>query len=214
MPHLHQDTVHSAPGSPGVVVCLRVSRTVWRMENSLHPNLARLAASYQQILGRLNRGELTLPHAHAEIRELIARDDEGVQWTINPRDGGWLFLSRNGEWMPAKPPASGFATMTPHDLRAMANDVPVAYNPDWDLALVQVAAPASGLVGSTRRSTRISFDTRDVKFRVAIVAVFVAALVALAVAVTSRRVDVIAPGPIVPLAPITTNPMVTTLPTQ
>jgi hypothetical protein len=184
------------------------------VENSLHPNLARLAASYQQILGRLNTGTIDLAHAHLEIRELIARDDEGVQWTINPRDGGWLFLSRNGDWMPATPPPSGFATLTPHDLRDFTNEAPVAYNPDWDLALARVETPATGLVGSTRRAARSSFDTRDTKFRVAVAAAAVVALLVFAVMLKSNRTELIAPGPIVPLSPIPTTPMVTTLPSQ
>ncbi len=111
------------------------------MENTLHPNLARIAATYQQILGRLSRGEVDLVHAHSEIRDLIARDDQGVQWTINPRDGGWLFLSRNGSWMPADPPRSGYATITPHDLRELNNEHVVAYNPDWDITLQKVEQP-------------------------------------------------------------------------
>jgi hypothetical protein len=164
------------------------------VENSLHPNLARIAAAYQQILGRLSRDELDLVHAHSEIRDLIARDDQGVQWTINPRDGGWLFLSRNGEWMPATPPRSGFATMTPHDLREMNGETPVAYNPDWDITLTKVEPAVR---------TALSLEhTAGVWRKVALVAA-VAAVAALLWSIATRSNEEIAPG-----AP---QPAVTTL---
>jgi hypothetical protein len=167
------------------------------VNHTLHPNLARLAASYQQILGRLQRNEVDLPHAHVEIRELVARDDEGVQWTINPVDGGWLFLSRSGEWLPATPPESGFATITPHDLRAAAGDMPVSYNADWDLSLERVEDNGSGLKGSTRR--RNSFGDIAPATPWKWIAVGAAVLVALLLVFTAFRSEpvLIAPGPIV-----------------
>lgn len=119
---------------------------------TLHPNLARIAASYREICGRLERGQVDLTRAHVEIRELVARDDDGVQWTINPRDGGWMYLARTGQWTPGEPPRSGYATLTPHDLRAQAGDLPVGYNPDWELSATVVKEPQSNsLRGSTRR---------------------------------------------------------------
>jgi hypothetical protein len=167
------------------------------VENSLHPNLARLAASYQQILGRLNTGTINLAQAHVEIRELVARDDEGVQWTINPRDGGWLFLSRNGEWMPAAPPASGFATLTPHDLRNFTNEAPVAYNPDWDLSLQRVDAPTEGLVGATRRAASVTASPINRRTAVLIAGVVAVGLASLSWLLFSRDTEMLAPGPIV-----------------
>ncbi len=167
------------------------------VETSLHPNLARIAASYQQILGRMQRGELSVTHAHVEIRELIARDDDGVQWTINPEDGGWLFLSRSGSWMPADPPRSGYATLTPHDLRSVAGDMPVAYNPDWDLTMQRAADSSDGLRGSTRRRPSIATQSRVQVWRWVAIAAAAAIAVLMLWSIVNRDVELIAPGPIV-----------------
>lgn len=167
------------------------------VETSLHPNLARIAASYQQILGRMQRGELSVTHAHVEIRELIARDDDGVQWTINPADGGWLFLSRNGSWMPADPPKSGYATLTPHDLRAVAGDMPVAYNPDWDLTMQRAAESRNGLRGSTRRRVPAIAQSKVQVWRWVVIAAAAAIAALMLWTLAGRDAELIAPGPIV-----------------
>lgn len=158
----------------------------------MHPNLARIAASYQQILGRISRGEIDLVRAHGEIRELVARDDQGVQWTINPRDGGWMFLSRNGQWMPADPPREGFATMTPHDLREMNQQMPVAYNPDWDITMEKATAQH----GATHATALVPGSKKRVRILVAAMAAIGLAILVWAVA--SHKTEMIAPGPIVP----------------
>jgi hypothetical protein len=175
------------------------------VNRTLHPNLARLAASYQQILGRLQRNEIDLPHAHVEIRELVARDDEGVQWTINPVDGGWLFLSRSGEWRPSPPPESGFATITPHDLRHAAGELPVSYNADWDLQMERVEDVGTGLKGSTRRRNSSGQIAPGTPWKW--IAVGVVVLIGLLLLATAVRVkpEMIAPGPIVQM-PIVSTP--------
>lgn len=190
------NVVHTPATAPfGAVAYFWDLRTVRAVENTLHPNLARIAATYQQILGRHSRGEITLTTAHGEIRELVARDDEGVQWTINPRDGGWLFLSRNGQWMPADPPRSGFATMTPHDLRGMNNQHAVAYNPDWDITLEK--AEGQRLIAAAERTGARAQKRIKIVVGVAVVLM----LAALAWSYANREVSKIAPG-----APAATQP--------
>lgn len=82
----------------------------------LHPNLARIAVSYQDIAKSYANGSIDAATATVRARELVARDDTGVMWTINPRDGGWLRCLHNGTWVPGEPPREGFANLTPWQL--------------------------------------------------------------------------------------------------
>jgi hypothetical protein len=160
---------------------------------TLHPNLARLVAAYQQILGRLQRGEIDVTQANVEIRELVARDDDGVQWTINPRDGGWLYLSRRGTWEAGEPPRSGFATLTAHDLRAQAGQLPVAYNPDWDIDVTPAAA--NGVRGVLRSpAVRREQHAEARRGRWVVFAAAIAAVAAAMWVVTNGDGAPIAPG--------------------
>ena len=79
----------------------------------LHPNLARIAVSYQDLAKNYANGVIDASTATVLARELVARDDSGVMWTINPRDGGWLRCLHNGTWVPGDPPRDGFANLTP-----------------------------------------------------------------------------------------------------
>lgn len=160
---------------------------------SLHPNLARVAATYQRICERFARGELDSVSAGVEIRELVARDDEGVQWTINPRDGGWLYLSKMGSWAPGVPPTSGLATLTPHDVSTGASGAK-RYNPDDDITWAKADDDAGdGLRGVTRRSAyqppREIRRPRWLYPTVAALAVCVAIVLALAALSIARGVE-------------------------
>ena len=119
----------------------------------LHPNLARLAASYQEICERFALGSIDAVQSSAEVRDLVARDDDGVQWTINPRDGGWLYMSMQNGWQPGTPPTSGLATLTAHDVTARSSlGSEIRYNPDDSIAWSEVDESAEGLRGATRRA--------------------------------------------------------------
>jgi len=86
------------------------------MSKPLHPNLARLAASYDEIIERYANGALSAAAARAEIATLVARDDDGILWSIDPDSGQWLRRTRSGDLVPGEPPSYGLATPTPHDL--------------------------------------------------------------------------------------------------
>ena len=66
-------------------------------EPTLHPNLAKLAAAYDEILDRIARGQVTSVAARAEIAQLEARDDQGVRWNIDPDTGEWVRKTALGE---------------------------------------------------------------------------------------------------------------------
>jgi hypothetical protein len=152
---------------------------------TLHPNLARAAVAYQRICERLARHEIDVVAANREIQALIVRDDEGLAWTINPGDGGWLYWSRAGAWVAADPPTSGLATLTPYDLR---NDpAGAAMNPDADLTFRRVEdGTGTNLVGSTRRKAR---QQRPLKRPRWIYPVLVGVLVAILTFVALARLD-------------------------
>lgn len=85
-------------------------------ETTLHPNLAKSAAAYDELHERLERGQVSSSAAIKEAAELIARDDEGVRWRIDPTVGGWTRETLDGAWVVDTPPSYGLATTTPHDL--------------------------------------------------------------------------------------------------
>lgn len=123
-----------------------------RAQLALHPNLARIAVEYQRICERFAHGALDEAAANREIQHLIARDDEGVAWTINPTDGGWLYWSRKNTWIPADPPQSGLASLTPYDLYADGSIDPS--NPDAAIRFTVAPVVDDELRGSTRRDAQ------------------------------------------------------------
>jgi len=86
------------------------------MSKPLHPNLARLAASYDMIFERFSSGSIDVKQAKSEIAALSARDDQGVIWSIDPDSGKWLRLTRSGQTIEDEPPTYGLATATPFEL--------------------------------------------------------------------------------------------------
>lgn len=86
------------------------------MSESLHPNLARIAAAYDLIQLRFDSGELDAVAARAEMANLMARDDHGVSWRIHPDTGQWERQTLQGRWVADRPPTWGLATMHTHDV--------------------------------------------------------------------------------------------------
>ena len=80
------------------------------MSENLHPNIARIAARYDQILVELNQGLVTPEVARDLIYQLEARDDHGVRWTIDPATGNFLRRTAFGELIPDTPPSYGVDT--------------------------------------------------------------------------------------------------------
>ena len=112
----------------------------------LHPNLARIAAAYQDLTNAYAAGRVTSQQAALFARELVARDDEGTQWTINSRDGGWLRFTRSGEWVSDTPPSQGVATLS-------AWDVSDASGPETAISYQTVGHPAAGAATGLRNAT-------------------------------------------------------------
>lgn len=96
----------------------------------LHPDLARIAERYQRIRSQQLQGQMSAARAAQALAELVARDDTGTMWQINPRDGGWMYLGRDGRWKPGEPPKSGLATATAFSLDRAAGHAPRWDNPD------------------------------------------------------------------------------------
>lgn len=118
--------------------------------NTLHPNLARIAASYDLIVERFRRGELSAQEADTHIRSLVARDDDGVVWSIDPSSGAWLRETVSGEQVQDTPPGYGVVTVTPFDV----SDPQGVYNPDHRVRFAPVDESRLLGEGSLRGSTR------------------------------------------------------------
>lgn len=123
------------------------------MTELLHPNLAKIAATYDQICERLARGELTPAKARAEIAQLEARDDEGVRWSLHPDTGTWVRKTAFGDVeFDASPPTHGFAGFDAFDLSPNTT----AFNPRDRLTYQRVvdSQPSPGsLYGATRHAS-------------------------------------------------------------
>lgn len=115
--------------------------------SALHPNLARIAAAYDEIIMAFGSGLVSAPQARARIEALTARDDNGVEWSIDPDNGDWRYMTRDGRFEYADPPTWGLATLTPHDLGSGSKD------PDTRISFYEVdQALQTGLAGATRRN--------------------------------------------------------------
>lgn len=126
-----------------------------RDEQTLHPNLGRIAAAYDDIVDKHTRGLLTASAARGQALALHARDDHGIIWRINPDTSKWEHKTRTQEWKTAIPPAYGLATSTAFDVAP--NPASRAFNPDSRINFHQVDEsllhPPSSLEGSTRRKS-------------------------------------------------------------
>lgn len=116
---------------------------------SMHPNLARIAAAYDQICEAFAAGLIDADMAQDRIRALAARDDNGVVWTIDPATGDWLYRTVDGQLVVGTPPMYGFATPNAHDVTRNS----VVANPSDRLTHIAVddsLTPPGALAGSTR----------------------------------------------------------------
>jgi hypothetical protein len=119
--------------------------------DSLHPNLSRIAAEYDEVIARFERREINSMQAKGQMLALIARDDNGTQWRLNPENGRWQYQTLGREWVYSVPPAYGYATPTAFDVTRSST----VTNPDHRISFHQVDEsllhPPTSLAGSTRR---------------------------------------------------------------
>lgn len=117
---------------------------------SLHPNLARIAAEYDEIVLQAQLGHLTPEQANAQISRLVAKDDQGLDWSINPITGNWVYKNFKGELVEASPPEFGFTSPTPRDIGS-----PSVKDFDSRLSFHEVNEESlneGSVLGATRRS--------------------------------------------------------------
>lgn len=151
---------------------------------SLHPNLARLASAYDDIISRHQRREISASQARSDILALIARDDNGTNWGIDPDTGDWHYRDIRGKLIPSDPPSYGLATPTAHDL----SNNPNIFNPDTKIQFKVVDEsllhPPGSLSGSTRRAPenesnglKAFFTTKPGKLSLVVLAGIIAVLI-------------------------------------
>lgn len=153
------------------------------MSEPLHPNLARIAASYDEVQARASRGEISPAQARTEVSRLVARDDEGVLWSIDPASGRWLRRTIAGQLVPDTPPSYGVATPTAHDLTRRPTGV---FNPDSRIMFSEVdestLLPPGSLRGASRRTLPQPSSQKNMRTFAAAAAAGVLVLAALAAA--------------------------------
>jgi hypothetical protein len=186
----------------------------------LHPNLARLDATYDRIVERFALGQLDPPRANAEIAALVARDDEGTLWHKDPRTGGWLRRTRSGELVPDTPPTYGFATPTAHDVTPN----PQGFDPSSRIVSQEVDESLMFAPSSLAGSTRLLPDKPSLSFvdrvlpsrthRLVAAAAVVLVVVLVTVAVMWPRGSSDEPPVSSTTAPLTVSPPVSAPPSQ
>ena len=127
---------------------------------ALHPNLARIAAQYDEIIKLHTNSQLTSSQARSMIEKLAARDDTGVEWSINPDNGAWQYRTKDGVLLEGTPPTWGLSSLTPKDIGSGHKDF------DKKLTLYEVdTSPKGSLLNSTRENyhgSEPSFFKRNV----------------------------------------------------
>lgn len=122
-------------------------------EQSLHPNLARIAAEYDRIVAQFARKEISVTEARGRVTALVARDDEGTLWSIDPDTAEWRYRSHSGMYVRGTPPTYGFPSPSPHQVSMPTK--PRESNPDRTIVFSrideQALYPPTELTGSTRR---------------------------------------------------------------
>ena len=121
-------------------------------EPTLHPNLASLASSYDEILRELAAGRINTAQARSAIAQLQARDDQGIRWSIDPDTGAWVRVTALGDLeFDDSPPTSGYRTADAFDFGAH----PAAFNPNDQVHLTSadpgLNRPPTALAGATRK---------------------------------------------------------------
>jgi hypothetical protein len=122
------------------------------MDRPLHPNLARIAAAYDDVMSEFRAGRILPAEARRRVLTLIARDDNGLEWSLNPDTGGWQYRNQFGEMTSANPPAYGVAGFTPTDLGGGRGDDP-------RVRLYEIDQDALHSEGQLRGSTSITEET-------------------------------------------------------
>lgn len=152
------------------------------MDRPLNPNLARIAAAYDDVMAAYRAGQLGPQEARRRVLALVARDDTGLEWSINPDTGRWQYRSQFGEYVPAEPPSYGVAQFTPADLGAGRPD-------DDRVNLIEVDQRALVSPGQLRGQTLLVSDhdhpsVRGRRGRRAVVEAVLAVLVVVVVILT------------------------------
>ena len=119
------------------------------MSENLHPNLARIAVRYDQIVLEMQAGAVNAEKARQLIYQLEARDDHGVRWSIDPASGQFLRRTAFGELAPDTPPTFGLDTKDGFSY----SNTNASNDPSWHISS-QLVPPSDGdsfsLSGSTQ----------------------------------------------------------------
>ncbi len=129
------------------------------MEQPLHPNLARIAAAHAAVRANLNSGRISTSEARAQVAALVARDDQGILWSVDYATGVWMRRTRTGQLVADTPPSYGLATPTPFDVSTPASGV---RNPDGQITRVPVVNELTWAPNQLAGATRMPRDVAHV----------------------------------------------------
>jgi len=155
------------------------------MDRPLHPNLARIAAAYDDVMTDFRAGRITPAEARRRVLTLIARDDNGLEWSIDPDTGGWQYRNQFGEMASANPPAYGVAGFTPGDLGGGRRDDPRVRLYEVDQDALRSEGQLRGSTSITENTVRRHPSVRGVRRNVAVGAIVLVTLLVAALLVTT-----------------------------
>lgn len=138
------------------------------MDRPLHPNLARIAAAYDEVVLDFQQGRIQAAEARRRILALVARDDNGIEWSLDPDSGRWRYRTKWNDFAHGEPPSYGVLTPTPHDLGSGTGKSPDERLTLHEVELSLLASPTA-LTGSTivqhpkkgRSSRRMRISSRQ-----------------------------------------------------
>lgn len=122
--------------------------------DSLHPNLARIAAAYDAVHERFGAGLITAQQAKDEIGGLAARDDNGVVWSIDPDSGDWRYQTFDGRLVYGTPPMWGYATPSAFELTRHPQGERIDQRIDYQV-VGDLRLPPGALRGDTQPLNRV-----------------------------------------------------------
>ena len=127
---------------------------------SLHPNLARIDLRYDETIQKFNEHQLDASQTLSILQTLVARDDNGVVWAIDPHSGKWVYRDIKGEFIPGEPPVYGVAGIKTIDL-----DREAKYDNDWNISNIEIDQSLIYPIGSLNGSTYLpSLEQRKKSF--------------------------------------------------
>jgi len=125
------------------------------MSKPIHPNLARIASIYDEVVLAQRGGRISETEAYSRIGNLVAKDDFGTEWSIDPHTGGWRYRDKWGDYYYAQPPEYGIVGAVPYDMQSGTTTYPRVSLYPVDEKIVETARDTLPSQPAARKTTKV-----------------------------------------------------------